>query len=61
MSGPKYQNARVSVDLNGPGDNAFTILCRMRSALLDAGVSRAEIADFFTDALSADYGHLLAT
>lgn len=51
----------VEVALVGEDGNAFAILGRVRSALLDAGVSQAAANDFIAEATRGDYDHLLRT
>lgn len=51
----------VHVQLTGESDNAFAILGNVRQALKKAGVSKAEVDSFLSDAKSGDYDHLLQT
>lgn len=55
---PKFPN--VTVQLTGEDGNAFFIAARVRQALTRAG-HREEAAEFFGEALSGDYDHLLQT
>ncbi|SMY01259.1 hypothetical protein BSP239C_03205 [Brevibacterium sp. 239c] len=59
MDKPKYPD--VSVPLVGQDGNAFAILGRVTRALNKAGVSQAERDEFFNEATSGDYDHLLRT
>ena len=56
---PKYHN--VKVRLVGKDGNAFTILGLCQRAAIKAGLSRAEIHQFFEEAKAGDYDHLLQT
>ncbi|WP_461365998.1 hypothetical protein [Candidatus Darwinibacter acetoxidans] len=59
MTTPKYPNIRVK--LIGEDGNAFAILGRVKRALEQGGVPQAEINQYFKEATSGDYNHLLAT
>mgnify|MGYP000875930853 FL=1 len=59
MTTPKYPNIRVK--LIGEDGNAFAILGRVKRALERGGVPQAEINQYFEEATSGDYNHLLAT
>ena len=59
MSELKYPH--VEVQLSGEDGNGFLIACRVRGALRRAGVPAEEREAFFTEALSGNYDHLLAT
>lgn len=59
MDKPKYPD--VSVPLVGEDGNAFMILGRVTRALKSAGVGQAERDEFFNEATSGDYDHLLRT
>lgn len=59
MTTPKYPNIRVK--LIGEDGNAFAILSRVKRALERGGVPQAEINQYFEEATSGDYNHLLAT
>lgn len=53
---------QVSVQLSQNTDgNAFSVLAKVKKALAKAGVSRAEQEEFFAEATSGDYDHLLQT
>ena len=56
---PRYPD--VQVPLSGEDGNAFAILGRTAGALRRAGVPQQEIDDYFTEATSGDYDHLLQT
>lgn len=55
----KYPN--IVVPLVNEDANAFSIASRVRGALKRAGVSEEECAEYFNDALSGDYTHVLTT
>ncbi len=55
------RHPEVEVQLVGEDGNAFIIASRTRAALRRAGVSQEECTEFFNEALSSDYDHLLAT
>ena len=55
----KYPN--VKVNLSDEDGNAFSIIARVRRALLKAGVRPDQIEEFCTEAMSGDYDHLLQT
>ena len=56
---PRYPD--VQVQLSGEDGNAFAILGRTAAALRAAGVPHEEIEEFFAEATSGDYDHLLQT
>jgi hypothetical protein len=56
---PRYPD--VQVQLSGEDGNAFAILGRTAGALRQAGLAQAEIDDYFAEATSGDYDHLLQT
>lgn len=56
--GPKFPD--VQVQLSGEDGNGFFIVARVRKALERAGHREAEV-EFFTEATSGDYDHLLQT
>jgi hypothetical protein len=58
MTNPKYD---IPVELTGLDGNAFAILGRIRTAMKKAGVPQQEINEFFEEAMSEDYDHLLRT
>jgi len=51
----------IYVPLVGEDGNAYAILARVSKALKRAGVSQAEVAEFYAQATSDDYDHLLRT
>jgi hypothetical protein len=55
------KHPEISVQLSGEDGNGFFIASRVRMALKNAGVSEEEREEFWADALSGDYNHLLAT
>lgn len=54
---PKFPD--VEVQLSGQDGNAFFIVARVRKALERAGHHK-EAAEYFKEALSGNYDHLLA-
>lgn len=56
---PKYPD--ITVKLIGTGGNVVAVLSKMRRALIDHGLPPTEVKDFFREATSGDYGHLLRT
>jgi hypothetical protein len=55
----KYPN--IQVRLSEQDGNAFSIISRVRRAMLKSGVPPDEIEEFSTEAMSGDYDHLLQT
>lgn len=51
----------IDVRLTGEDSNAFSVISRVVKALKDAGVSREEVEEFQTEAMSGDYNNLLQT
>lgn len=51
----------VEVELSGQDGNAMVIIGSVRRALRRAGASAAELEEFFADATSGDYDHVLQT
>lgn len=51
----------VDVDLSRCDGNAFSIMGKVTSELKRIGVSKAEIGNFRTEAMSGDYNNLLRT
>ena len=49
----------VKVRLVGEDGNAYAIMGRVQSALLDAGISQNECERYIKEATSGDYDHLL--
>ena len=56
---PKFQ--QVTVKLVGQDGNAFNVIGLVRGAMHRAGISKADIEAFTTEAMAGDYDHLLAT
>jgi hypothetical protein len=56
---PRYPD--IQVQLSGEDGNAFAILGRTTGALRQAGLAQEEIDDYFAEATSGDYDHLLQT
>ena len=56
---PKYPD--IIVELSGEDGNAFTILGRIGEALKRNGIPQKEREDFYNEATSGDYDHLLQT
>ena len=56
---PKYPN--ITISLTGREGNAFYILGKVRTALIQAGASEEEREAFHKQATSGDYDHLLST
>lgn len=59
MSGPKYPD--IKVKLVGEDGNAFAILRRVLKAMKFAGLTKTTLTNFFNQATSGDYDHLLQT
>lgn len=51
----------IEVQLSGEDGNAMAIMGRVKRALHRGGVSQAEQTEFFNDASSGDYDHVLQT
>lgn len=58
---PKYPDIKVTVNLSGPDGNAFSILGCIQRELKRKGVAETERAEFFDQATSGSYDHLLST
>ena len=56
---PRYPDDQVQ--LLGQDANAFAILGRTAAALRAAGVAQEDIDEYFAEATSGDYDHLLQT
>ncbi len=56
MDEPKFPE--VFVQLTGVDGNAFSILARVRQALIDAGYKN-EAEQYMIEAMEGDYDHLL--
>ena len=61
MGNSSVKHPQVIVRLVGEDGNGFMIASRVRRAMQRAGVSREECEEFFEEALSGDYDHLLQT
>lgn len=55
---PKHD---IKVKLIGEDGNAFFILGKVAKELGRAGISDAEVDEYYAEATSGDYDHLLAT
>lgn len=55
----KYPN--VTVELVGVDGNAFVVLGTVQKAMRKAGIDKADIEAFVTEATAGDYDHLLQT
>jgi hypothetical protein len=56
---PRYPD--ICVQLSGEDGNAFAILGRTTRALRQAELAQAEIDQYYAEATSGDYDHLLQT
>ena len=56
---PRYPD--ICVQLTGEDGNAFAILGRTTRALRQAGLAQDEIDQYYAEATSGDYDHLLQT
>lgn len=56
---PKYPE--INVRLVGQDGNAFSIMGRVAVALRRHGIDKEEIEEYYNQAMSGDYGHLLRT
>jgi len=56
--GPRFD---IKVKLVGTDGNAFALMGRVTSALRRAGATKAETDEFYAEATSGDYDHLLQT
>ena len=52
---------QVEVELTGQDGNAYAILGAVSRAMKRAGIPTRDIEDFFEEAKSGDYDHLLQT
>lgn len=57
----KKKKPTVQIQLSGPEGNAYVILGRASSALLDAGYTVEEKDQYIEEATADDYDHLLKT
>jgi hypothetical protein len=55
------KKSKPIVKLIGQDGNAFAILAATKNSMKKAGWSREEIDEFFEEATSGDYDHLLQT
>ena len=51
----------IEVQLDGTDGNAFALIGKVQKALKEAEVSKEELDEFFNEATSGDYNHLLQT
>tara|TARA_Y100000310_G_C20355380_1_gene656392 strand:+ start:519 stop:734 length:216 start_codon:yes stop_codon:yes gene_type:complete len=51
----------IEVELVGTDGNAFALIGKVQKALKEAEVSKEELDEFFNEATSGDYNHLLQT
>lgn len=58
---PAVKYPHVHVQLTGKDGNAFMVMGLCQRAAQKAGLSKAEIDEFFKEAQAGDYDHLLAT
>ena len=56
---PKFPD--VEVQLSGNDGNAFAILGAVAKAMKRAGLSKEDVNEFQSEAMSGDYDHLLQT
>lgn len=59
MANVKYPE--IEVQLTGQDGNAFVLLNCVTTALKDNGIGQEEREEFFNEATSGDYDHLLQT
>lgn len=57
----EIRHPEVTVQLTGQDGNGFGIVCKVKMALKRSGVSVEEQDEFFDEATSGDYDHLLQT
>lgn len=58
---PKVRYPEIEVELTGTDGNAFAVLGKVQRALKKGGVQQEEVAEFYAEATSGDYDHLLQT
>ena len=51
----------IEVQLDGTDGNAFALIGKVQKALKEAEVSKEELDEFFNEATSGAYNHLLRT
>lgn len=56
---PKYPH--IKAQLTGKDGNAFAVLSTVQRALREGGVDKHELDEFWNQATSGDYNHLLST
>ena len=61
MGDSNIRYPEITVQLTGRDGNAFSVLGEVSRGLRSAGVSQDEQDEFFTEATSGDYNHLLRT
>lgn len=59
QSQPRYPDIQVTVVLESPDGNAFSILGCIQRELKRKGVAKEEREDFLAQATAGDYDHLL--
>ena len=58
---PKYPNILITLDLDGPGGNVYSIVARVDQALRSEGVNMEDRQRFRNECLCDDYEHALKT
>jgi hypothetical protein len=58
---PAIRHPEIKVKLVGTDGNAFAVLGKISAALKKAGVPKDERDEFFNEAMSGDYNHLIGT
>ncbi len=56
---PKYPD--IEIQLSGEDGNAFSIMGRVRRAMYRSGLGDTEWGDYYSEATSGSYDHLLMT
>ena len=59
ITGPKFPNAVVVVELAGPSGNAYAIMGMARKAMKREGATNAQVDQYIKEATSNDYKNLL--
>lgn len=57
----KLSYEKPEVQLSSSNGNAFSILGRVKRAMKEAGATKEEMNEFYKEATSGDYDHLLMT
>ena len=57
----KAPDTKPTVQLTGNDGNAFAVMGAVRKALRKAGADKEYVDQYFEEAMSGDYNHLLAT